>query len=335
MAATMKSRISLALAIVLTPMTMAAADSSSNQLARTKEWTDKSPHKARFITANDVKLHYLDWGGRGDTLLFLHGLGDTAHIFDDLAPNFTNQFRVLGLTARGHGRSEKPPTGYDTGTLVEDLRQFLDAVKVERVILAGHSIAGDQLTRFAAVHPARVIKLVYLDAAHDRAGLPEIHKQLPRELFPGKSDAQSLDGWRSWISRMSVWSEAWEANLRDVFSSEEKPSNEAEKSNISRLAMQGTVNSHPAYAKVQSPALNIAVVGFSSKMADFIATLPTPIQKKADDSLGTIKKFQEREIERFRAEIPNGRIVVFTNADHHCFIQKQDEVVREMRSFLQ
>jgi non-heme chloroperoxidase len=334
MATTMTSRTALALAILLTPIAISAADASSKRLARTEEWTDKSPHKAGFITANNVKLHYLDWGGQGDTILFLHGLGDTAHIFDDLAPKFTNQFRVLGLTGRGHGRSEKPPTGYDTGTLVEDLRQFLDAVKVERVILAGHSIAGDQLTRFAAVHPARVIKLVYLDAAHDRAALPEIHKQLPPELFPSKSDTESIDALRSWITRMSFWSEAWEANLREMFS-DGKPLNNPEKSKVSRLAMQGTINSHPDYTRVKAPALSIAVAGFSPKLSDLLKTLPEATRQKVENALLTMREFQERQIERFRAEIPNGRVVVFTNADHHCFIQKQDEVVREMRSFLQ
>src|SRR5689334_9340772 len=89
------------------------------------DWTDKSPHKSGFITVNTVKLHYLDWGGKGDPLLFLHGMGDTAHIYDSLAPKFTNQFRVLGLTRRGHVQSEIPETGYDTATLVEDIRQFL------------------------------------------------------------------------------------------------------------------------------------------------------------------------------------------------------------------
>src|SRR5207244_3875191 len=108
-------------------------------------------------------------------------------------PKFTNQFRVLGLTWRGHGQSEMPETGYDTATLVEDIRQFLDALNIERVILVGHSLAGDQLTRFAGAHPNRVIKLVYLDAAHDRAGLPAIHKQLPSELSPAKSDLESPD----------------------------------------------------------------------------------------------------------------------------------------------
>ena len=156
------------------------------------DWIDRSPHKTEFVTVNSVKLHYLDWGGKGETILFLHGLGDTAHIFDDLAPKFTNQFRVLGLTRRGHGQSEKPEAGYDTATLVEDIRQFLDALKIERVILVGHSLAGDELTRFAGEHPDRVIKLVYLDAAHDRAGLPEIMKQSPPELSPAKTD------WSRW-----------------------------------------------------------------------------------------------------------------------------------------
>src|SRR3954469_13706339 len=121
------------------------------QIYAQSDWADKSPHKAGFITANGVRLHYLDWGGAGDTLLFLHGMGDTAHIYDALAPRFTNQFRVLGLTRRGHGESQMPESGYDTATLVEDVRQFLDALKIERLVLAGHSFAGDELTRFAVV----------------------------------------------------------------------------------------------------------------------------------------------------------------------------------------
>src|SRR5688572_24726381 len=225
------------------------------------QWTDKSPHKTGFITANSVKFHYLDWGGNGETILFLHGLGDTPHIFDDLAPKFTNQFRVLGLTRRGHGQSEKPQTGYDTATLVEDIRQFLDALKIERAVLVGHSLAGDELTRFAGVHPDRVIKLVYLDAAYDRADLPEIHKQMPPELSPSKNDMESLDSFRRWVSRMSFWSDAWEANVRDmmVLSPDGTILREAKPGEISRLLIQGTVDSNPDYTKITSPTLNIAV----------------------------------------------------------------------------
>src|SRR5258705_11945862 len=105
------------------------------------EATDKSPHKTGFITVNGVKLHYLDWGGAGETLLFLHGMGGTAHFYDDFAPRFTNQFRVLGLTRRGHGDSEAPETGDDTATIVEDIRQILEPLKIRLAVLTGHTFA--------------------------------------------------------------------------------------------------------------------------------------------------------------------------------------------------
>jgi non-heme chloroperoxidase len=299
------------------------------------DWLDKSAHKTGFLTVNKVRLHYLDWGGKGETILFLHGAGDTAHIFDDLAPRFTNQFHVLGLTRRGHGQSEKPETGYDTATLVEDIRQFLDALKIERAVLVGHSLAGDELTRFAGEHPGRVIKLVYLDAAMDRAGLRELVKK-PPELSPTKTDMESLDSFRRWVSRMSFWSEACEANLREmmIVSADGRILREAKPDKASRLLMQGTFNSHPDYSKIRSSALSIAAVGCSSRLSDVVNALPDAARTKSEDFLRSLKQFQQQQIERFRKEVPNGRVVELPNTDHHCFVQKENEVVREMREFL-
>ena len=49
---------------------------------------DTSPHTSDFVTVNGIRLHYLDWGGRGPALVFLAGLGCNAYIFDRLAPRF-------------------------------------------------------------------------------------------------------------------------------------------------------------------------------------------------------------------------------------------------------
>jgi len=68
--------------------------------------------------------------------------------------------------------------------LVEDLRAFLDEMGIEKVSLIGHSIAGDQLTRLAAVYPERVNKLVYLDAAYDRSDLPGLFAHHPSPAPP-------------------------------------------------------------------------------------------------------------------------------------------------------
>src|SRR5713226_1406607 len=54
-------------------------------------WTDPAAHKSGFVTANGIRLHYLDWGGSGPPLILIHGLGQSPHFFDDLAPAFTDR----------------------------------------------------------------------------------------------------------------------------------------------------------------------------------------------------------------------------------------------------
>lgn len=128
----------------------------------------------QFAVVNGVQLHYLDWGGRGPTLLFLTSFGASAHEYDQLAPKFTSRFRVLGLTRRGQPPSAEPESGYETRSLVDDTRAFLDALGIDRVALAGYSIAGTELTLFAAIHPERVSHLVYLDALGDNKSAYEL-----------------------------------------------------------------------------------------------------------------------------------------------------------------
>jgi pimeloyl-ACP methyl ester carboxylesterase len=124
------------------------------------------PHD-QFVKTNGVTLQYVDWGGPGDVVLFLPGLGDDVHRFDAFASHFTDRFHLLGFSRRGQGASEKPASGYDTNTLVEDIRGFLDRMHIDRVDLVGHSIAGVEMTLFAGKYPGRVRHLVYLDAAYD------------------------------------------------------------------------------------------------------------------------------------------------------------------------
>ena len=130
---------------------------------------DTAHHSVRYITVQrGVKLHTLDFGGTGPTLLFLAGLGNTAHAWDEFAPAFTDRFHVIAITRRGFGESDHPKTGYDIPRLAADIKAVLDSLHVSRVSIAGHSIAGEEMTRFAATYPDRVDELVFLDAAYDR-----------------------------------------------------------------------------------------------------------------------------------------------------------------------
>jgi pimeloyl-ACP methyl ester carboxylesterase len=162
---------------------------------------DASPHMENFVQANGVRLHYLDWGGDGEPLVLLTGYGATAHVFDSLAPRLTKTFRVVAVTRRGRAPSERSSSGYDLATLTSDVRAFLDALKLRRIHLVGHSFAGSEMTEFASLHPERVISLVYFDAALDAAAGEALMAQAPVPVPkppPGSPFAQVREWWTSY-----------------------------------------------------------------------------------------------------------------------------------------
>jgi non-heme chloroperoxidase len=131
---------------------------------------ERSHYRQRFVPVEkDVTLEVLDWGGRGRPLILLAGLGNTAHVFDDIAPALTKDFHVYGITRRGFGASSVPKAGYTADRLGDDVAAVLDALDIQRPIIAGHSIAGEELSAIGQRHPDRIAGLIYLDAAHEYA----------------------------------------------------------------------------------------------------------------------------------------------------------------------
>jgi non-heme chloroperoxidase len=111
---------------------------------------DSSPHSVQFVTVDQgVKLEVLDWGGVGRPLIFLTGLGNNAHVYDKFAPKFAEKYHVYAITRRGFGQSSKPApevSNYTADRLGDDVLAVIDALKLDHPILAGHSIAGEELS---------------------------------------------------------------------------------------------------------------------------------------------------------------------------------------------
>ena len=156
-------------------------------------------HRKQFIAVeNNIKLEVLDWGGSGRPLVMLAGLGNTA--LDKFAPKLSSAYHVYGITRRGFGASSAPlPSGdamYSADRLGDDVLAVLDALKLNRPVLAGHSLGGEELSSVGSRHPERVAGLIYLDAGYayayyDRSrgdlgiDLIDLRKQL-EQLQPGK-----------------------------------------------------------------------------------------------------------------------------------------------------
>src|ERR1700735_1012705 len=121
-------------------------------------------HTVQFITVdNDVKLEVLDWGGSGRPLVLLTGLGGGAHVYDKFAPKLIASYHVYGITRRGFGASSAPATGYTADRLGDDVLAVLDALKLNRPVLVGHSLGGEEMSSVGSRHPERVAGLIYLD----------------------------------------------------------------------------------------------------------------------------------------------------------------------------
>ncbi|MFI1302096.1 alpha/beta fold hydrolase [Streptomyces sioyaensis] len=122
-------------------------------------------------SAGGLRLHTQQLPGRGDgpTVVFLHGLvmDNLSSFYCTLAgPVSRAGHPVLLYDQRGHGRSERPPAGYDRDTAVADLTALLAALGLDRrpVHLVGNSYGGVLALHTALRRPDLVASLVLIDA---------------------------------------------------------------------------------------------------------------------------------------------------------------------------
>lgn len=156
-------------------------------------WKDPSPHTSQLVKVDEgVTLEVLDWGGSGSPIVLLAGLGNTAHIFDKFAPKLTASHHVYGITRRGFGASSSPVDGFSADRLGDDVLAVLDALKLSRPVLVGHSIAGEELSSVGSRHPEKVAGLVYLDAGYAYAYYNRSRGDLNIDLIELESKLEQL-----------------------------------------------------------------------------------------------------------------------------------------------
>ena len=121
---------------------------------------------SRFVEANGVNLHYLDYGTAGcPPMLCVHGGMAHAHWFDFVAPGLTPDHHVFAPDLRGHGDSAwADPHTYSFKSHAEDINAFLEKLDLSDVVLIGHSMGGMVSLLHAATHPGRVGRLIIVDS---------------------------------------------------------------------------------------------------------------------------------------------------------------------------
>jgi pimeloyl-ACP methyl ester carboxylesterase len=119
----------------------------------------------KFVQANGLRLHYLDYGGDHlPWLVCIHGFSGNAHNFDELAPHLCSRYHVLSLDVRGRGDSAwGPAREYLQQHYASDLNASLEVLGIDRISLIGTSMGGVISMMFAGGWPERVERLVLND----------------------------------------------------------------------------------------------------------------------------------------------------------------------------
>ncbi|MGM0576633.1 MAG: alpha/beta fold hydrolase [Myxococcota bacterium] len=157
------------------------------------------------VTARGVRFHVQRLGEGQPTVVFLHGLvmDNLSSWYFTAANPVAKHTSVLLYDLRGHGRSERPPTGYTVPDMVADLAAVLDACDVKGPVhLVGNSFGGLLGLAFALEHPERVGRLVLVDSHLSEEGWgAEMAGTLG--LRGEERDRVIAENFRHWLGRHS------------------------------------------------------------------------------------------------------------------------------------
>jgi pimeloyl-ACP methyl ester carboxylesterase len=146
----------------------------------------------KYVEANGMRLHYLDWGNPDKPkMLLLHGGAQSAHSWDFFSLAMRDHFHIVALDQRGHGDSDWSDAGdYDTSFHVADIQSFTDTIGYDRFVLVGLSMGGRNAYSFAAEHPDKVERLIVVDVGPDVKAEGQAYI---REFLEGTETFESFD----------------------------------------------------------------------------------------------------------------------------------------------
>ena len=131
--------------------------------ARAQSFDFPAGFTTREIVTNGATLHVRS-GGTGPAVVLLHGYGETGDMWTPLAAELARDHTVVVPDLRGLGLSSKPAGGFDKKTQAADVSGVMDALGVQQADVVAHDIGNMVAFQFAAQYPARVRRLVLIDA---------------------------------------------------------------------------------------------------------------------------------------------------------------------------
>jgi 2-hydroxy-6-oxonona-2,4-dienedioate hydrolase len=273
--------------------------------------TQTSAIAERFVTVYGQKLHYFAAGEANQpVIVILHGLISEASEWLQNIEVLSKQFHVIAPDLLGCGQSDKPLINYRIGTFVDYLNGFLQTLDCDRVSLIGNSLGAVIAINFALTYPNKVDKLVNVSGGFGYA-LPEAEDPQMLGFTPGS---------------LKLLNPSTQAEVRELLA--------LALYNQEVAQMEETVNYVFTVAN-NSSHINQRIVELLKKREDALdgklATLthPTLILWGKQDKLTPVNLG-----DRFQAELPNSRLIVFDECAHNPYVEQLDRFNTQVLRFL-
>lgn len=287
----------------------------STSLAISKTYIEKqyTNHESKFVKLSNSRIHYKEKGS-GETIVLVHGLLASTHIWDRIADSLAQHYRVIRLDLPGHGLSDitRLGIGVNIPYYTETLYEFMTKVGIEKCHLAGCSMGGWVSWEFTTQHPEMVNKLLLIDAA---GLMEEKEKPLIATLLNSSTVQKILPSGLPQFAVKRIMKKA--VHNSDYLTDEmvqrryDLVNREGNFQTLRSLVSQSDFRSH-----------NITCLEEIKQ--------PTLILWGAKDKVVKVSHAYE-----FARAIPNNQLIIYENTGHIPHLEKPQRVLKDMLVFLQ
>lgn len=122
------------------------------------------------VKVNQLELQIREYEREVNAIIFLHFSGANLMMWQRVVPYFQDQYRLILVDLRGHGKSDKPETGYHMDEMARDVIGVMQHLRIERAHIVGSSLGAEVGLSIAANYPDQVISLVCDGALYSEYG---------------------------------------------------------------------------------------------------------------------------------------------------------------------
>ena len=273
----------------------------------------------KFVTIQNVDVHYKVAGSGNDTLILMHGFGASTFTWHKVIKPLSEKYTVIAYDRTGFGFTSRPMPGewrgespYSTQSQADQTIALMDTLGVDKAVLIGSSAGGMIATLTTLMYPERIKALILVDAAIFRGGppgwlislirVPQIKRLGP--LFVRKYFISSSEG-----ARELAWHEPSKLTAK-ILKGYKKP---LRARNWDRALWEFTLAYRPLHLEERLSYIKVPVLVITGD----------------DDRI-----VPQEDSVRIAREIPHAELVVIPNSGHVPHEETPEEFLEAVNKFL-